>query len=71
MGTSSTMDVLLHSAGWKQMSAVNVNYYILATLENLGGNVLQRTGRAILHTIRGMYPHRTAPFVWWVKIPSQ
>ena len=39
-----------------QMSAVFVDDYILAGVENREGTFLQRTGRAALHTIHGLFP---------------
>ncbi len=39
-----------------QMSAVYVNDYILAAVENPDGSALLRTGRAALHTIHGLFP---------------
>ena len=39
-----------------QMSAVYVDDYILAAVENAEGSTLQRTGRAALHTIHGLFP---------------
>jgi hypothetical protein len=38
------------------MSAVYVDDYILAAVENPEGSALQRTGRAALHTIHGLFP---------------
>jgi hypothetical protein len=39
-----------------QMSAVYVDDYILAAVENRAGTALERTGRAALHTIHGLFP---------------
>ena len=39
-----------------QMSAVYVDDYILAAVEDRTGTTLQRTGRAALHTIHGLFP---------------
>ena len=39
-----------------QMSAVFVDDYILAAVENRAGTFLQRAGRAALHTIHGLFP---------------
>ncbi|KAI2511269.1 adenylate kinase [Fragilaria crotonensis] len=39
-----------------QMSAVYVDDYILAAVEDRTGTLLQRTGRAALHTIHGLFP---------------
>ncbi|KAI2511562.1 adenylate kinase [Fragilaria crotonensis] len=39
-----------------QMSAVYVDDYILAAVESADGSALQRTGRAALHTIHGLFP---------------
>ena len=39
-----------------QMSAVYVDDYILAAVEDASGTLLQRTGRAALHTIHGIFP---------------
>ena len=39
-----------------QMSAVYVDDYILAAVESPDGSALQRTGRAALHTIHGLFP---------------
>ena len=39
-----------------QMSAVYVDDYILAAVESPDGTLLQRTGRAALHTIHGLFP---------------
>ena len=39
-----------------QMSAVYVDDYILAAVENCTGTLLQRTGRAALYTIHGLFP---------------
>jgi hypothetical protein len=38
------------------MSAAYVDDYILAAVENPEGSALQRTGRAALHTIHGLFP---------------
>jgi hypothetical protein len=39
-----------------QVSAIYVEDYILAAVENPEGYALQRTGRAALHTIHGLFP---------------
>ena len=39
-----------------QMSAVYVDDYILAAVEDRTGTLLQRAGRAALHTIHGLFP---------------
>lgn len=39
-----------------QMSAVYVDDYILAAVEDHTGTLLQRAGRAALHTIHGLFP---------------
>jgi hypothetical protein len=39
-----------------QMSAVYVDDYILAAVEDQTGTLLQRAGRAALHTIHGLFP---------------
>ena len=39
-----------------QMSAVYVDDYILAAVESPDGTSLERTGRAALHTIHGLFP---------------
>ncbi len=39
-----------------QMSAVYVNDYIVAAVESPDGSALQRTGRAALHNIDGLFP---------------
>ena len=39
-----------------QMSAVYVDDYILAAVEDRTGTALQRAGRAALHTIHGLFP---------------
>jgi hypothetical protein len=39
-----------------QMSTVYVDNYILAAVESPDGSALQRTGRATLHTIHGLFP---------------
>jgi hypothetical protein len=39
-----------------QMSAVYVDDYILPAVEDRAGTMLQRTGRAALHTIHGLFP---------------
>ena len=39
-----------------QMSAVYVDDYILAAVEDRAGTLLQRAGRAALHTIHGLFP---------------
>ncbi len=39
-----------------QMSAVFVDDYILAAVDNRQGTMLQRAGRAALHTIHGLFP---------------
>jgi hypothetical protein len=39
-----------------QMSAVFVDDYILAAVENPSGTLLQSAGRAALHTIHGLFP---------------
>jgi hypothetical protein len=39
-----------------QMSAVYVDDYILAAVEDRTGTTLQRAGRAALHTIHGLFP---------------
>jgi hypothetical protein len=39
-----------------QMSAVYVDDYILAAVEDRAGTLLQRTGRAALYTIHGLFP---------------
>jgi hypothetical protein len=39
-----------------QMTAVYVDDYILAAVESPDGTALQRTGRAALHTIHGLFP---------------
>ena len=39
-----------------QMSAVYVDDYILAAVENAAGTRLERVGRAALHTIHGLFP---------------
>ena len=38
------------------MSAVYVDDYILAAIKNPEGSALKRTGRAVLHTIHGLFP---------------
>jgi hypothetical protein len=44
-----------------QMSAVYVDDYILAAVENRSGTALAHAGRAALHTIHGLFPapHRS------------
>ena len=39
-----------------QMTAVFVDDYILAAVEDTTGTLLERTGRAALHTIHGLFP---------------
>jgi hypothetical protein len=39
-----------------QMLAVYLDDYILAAVEDPTGTLLQRTGRAVLHTIHGLFP---------------
>ncbi|KAI2500309.1 hypothetical protein MHU86_14189 [Fragilaria crotonensis] len=53
-----------------QMSAVYVDDYILAAVESADGSALQRTGRAALHTIHGLFPPRTAPAMSAARTPS-
>ncbi len=43
------------------MSAVYVDDYILAAVESPNGTSLQRTGRAALHTIHGLFPPPDCP----------
>ena len=46
---------VVDSRPW-QMSAVYANDCILAAVESPDGSALQRTGRAALHTNRGLFP---------------
>lgn len=39
-----------------QMSAVHVDDYIFASVKSPDGTALQRTGRAALHNIHGLFP---------------